>query len=167
MSGTERYLSAREAADYCGCSERAVRKWIAQGKLVAIKRGGTFRIATADLEPFRRNPGRNAAEQTAPSERSADRNGTEQAERSDRSADQGAAAELGRLVRDQQQTIMELAGRVGFLQSELQATQEQLRALQAGTVAPDSDGAGQQAASSAEGLSEGTQAPPRRWWWPW
>lgn len=127
MSGTERYLSAREAADYCGVSERAVRKWLEQGKLSAFKRGRTFCIAVADLVPFQRNLERNVATSPQAGALSADRTSVDQVERSDGSAD---LVELVRLVRDQQHTITELAGRVGFLQAELQQRDAQLRALQ-------------------------------------
>ena len=51
------YLSAREAADYCGVSEKTVRNWIAAGRLSAERSAGAFRIAQEDLEALRReNP---------------------------------------------------------------------------------------------------------------
>ena len=53
------YLSARQAAAYCGVNEKTVRRWIASGRLSAVQEDGAFRIAAADLEPFasgRRTP---------------------------------------------------------------------------------------------------------------
>src|SRR4051794_39486342 len=38
------YLSARQAADVCGVSERTIRNWIASGKLSAEKSAGSFHI---------------------------------------------------------------------------------------------------------------------------
>src|SRR3954464_8565693 len=52
VSALPLYLSAREAAALCGVDERTVRRWIASGRLRADKRGGTFRVAAADLAPF-------------------------------------------------------------------------------------------------------------------
>ena len=52
------YLSAREAADYCGVTEKTVRNWLAAGRLSAEKSAGTFRIPHEQLEPFRRNSAR-------------------------------------------------------------------------------------------------------------
>jgi excisionase family DNA binding protein len=47
-------LSAREAADYCGVSEKTVRNWILSGRLIAEKSAGSFRIDRERLEPLRR-----------------------------------------------------------------------------------------------------------------
>jgi excisionase family DNA binding protein len=52
-SAPVRYLSAREAAAYCGVSERTVRRWLKRGQLQADKRGNEFRIPIAALEPFK------------------------------------------------------------------------------------------------------------------
>ncbi len=49
------YLSAREAADYCGVSEKTVRNWIAAGRLSAERSAGSFRIDRENLSAFRRD----------------------------------------------------------------------------------------------------------------
>jgi hypothetical protein len=53
----------------------------------------------------------------------------------------GALAEALRLIRDQQNQLVQLAGQVGYLQSQLQQRDEQLRALEApkDAYAPESD----------------------------
>jgi excisionase family DNA binding protein len=57
LSGSAAYLSARQAADYCGVSEKTIRNWIAAGRLSADKSADGFHIRVADLQPFcRRAP---------------------------------------------------------------------------------------------------------------
>jgi excisionase family DNA binding protein len=48
------YLSARDYAEIFGCSERTVRRWIADGRLQSIRMGGLRRI----LNPLRRGESR-------------------------------------------------------------------------------------------------------------
>jgi hypothetical protein len=67
-------------------------------------------------------------------------------------------AETRRLVERQQQTIMELSGRVGYYQGQIEALQKQL-ALQA----PQPETVGRQAFSVSEPEPE-TEEPPRGWW---
>jgi excisionase family DNA binding protein len=50
------FVSAREAAEWCGVSEKTVRRWIAAGRLKADKSGREFRIPRGDLDPFCRQP---------------------------------------------------------------------------------------------------------------
>jgi excisionase family DNA binding protein len=45
-------LTVREAARLLACSEAAIRKWIYQQRLPAVKVGRLIRIAEADLEIF-------------------------------------------------------------------------------------------------------------------
>src|SRR5688572_30529071 len=62
-------LSAREAALALGVSERTVRRAIARGDLPAIKHGGVYRLAPADLSAYRRRqpgPDRTAAPPSGP-----------------------------------------------------------------------------------------------------
>jgi excisionase family DNA binding protein len=46
------FVSARQAAELCGVSEKTVRRWIAAGRLKADKHGREFQISLADLAPF-------------------------------------------------------------------------------------------------------------------
>jgi excisionase family DNA binding protein len=48
----DRLLTAKEAARLLACSEAAIRKWIYQGRLPAVKVGRLVRIAEVDLEIF-------------------------------------------------------------------------------------------------------------------
>lgn len=45
-------LTVREAARILACSEAAIRKWIYQQRLPAVKVGRLIRIAEGDLEIF-------------------------------------------------------------------------------------------------------------------
>ncbi len=42
--------TVKEAAHYLACSEAAIRKWITQGKLPAVKIGRLRRLRREDLE---------------------------------------------------------------------------------------------------------------------
>src|SRR5215207_3624494 len=48
------YLSARQAAQYCGVSEKTIRNWLAAGRLSAERVGHSYRIPREQLEPLRR-----------------------------------------------------------------------------------------------------------------
>jgi excisionase family DNA binding protein len=48
-----RTLSAREAAQSLGVSDRTIRRAILEGRLVATKAGRSFVITTKDLERYR------------------------------------------------------------------------------------------------------------------
>jgi excisionase family DNA binding protein len=48
------HLSGREAAEYCGVSEKTIRNWLAAGRLMAEKVGRSYRIPREQLEPLRR-----------------------------------------------------------------------------------------------------------------
>jgi excisionase family DNA binding protein len=45
-------LTVKETAKLLSCSEAAVRKWIYQQRLPAVKVGRLIRISVADLEMF-------------------------------------------------------------------------------------------------------------------
>jgi len=49
------YLSAREAADYCGVSEKTIRNWLQLGRLSADKSARAFRIPQAQLDALRQD----------------------------------------------------------------------------------------------------------------
>ena len=48
----DQLLTVREAARRLACSEAAIRKWIYQQRLPAVKVGRLVRIAEVDLEIF-------------------------------------------------------------------------------------------------------------------
>jgi excisionase family DNA binding protein len=60
------HLSAREAADYCGVSEKTVRNWLRAGRLKAEKLGRAFRIPREQLEPYREHYAESARTAKAP-----------------------------------------------------------------------------------------------------
>lgn len=122
-------LSAREAADYCGVNERTIRNWLRSGRLSAEKSAGVFRIPLEALEPFRRGrpPSSNGAETDDPRS-GPDRRGVSAVV---------SARELLSVVERQQQTIIELSGRCGYLQAELETARTRILALEAPKEAPE------------------------------
>ena len=48
----DQLLTVRDAARLLACSEAAIRKWIYQRRLPAVKDGRLIRIAEGDLEIF-------------------------------------------------------------------------------------------------------------------
>jgi excisionase family DNA binding protein len=92
------YLSAREAADYCGVSEKTIRNWLASGRLSADKSAGSFRIPQEQLDTLRRDGPR--------SPQGADRQPEGSAEDVRAEGPQSSTAELVALVRDLQGELM-------------------------------------------------------------
>ncbi len=144
-------LSARQAAEVCGVSERTIRNWIAAGRLPATRTGVSFRIDKKDLAllvrarpmpaPAAERSAESAASSAEEARTTADlppSDSTRSAESSGADSSVPAIVEALRLVRYQQDQIAQLAGQVGFLQAQLEATREQLR-LQAPPPAPAPD----------------------------
>jgi len=48
----QRLLTVKDAAEFLGCSEAAVRKWIYQGRLPKVKVGRLTRLRQSDVEAF-------------------------------------------------------------------------------------------------------------------
>jgi len=48
----EKLLNVKEAAEVLSCSEAAIRKWVYQRRLPAVKVGRLTRIRQSDLEAF-------------------------------------------------------------------------------------------------------------------
>jgi excisionase family DNA binding protein len=120
-------LTTAQAAELAGVPERTLRRWVTSGHLAATRRGRWYRIRPEDLAAIGATSGQERPEAERPSAASA----------ASAAMAEGMAehlAELVRLVERQQQTILELSGRCGFLQAENQ----QLRlALEAPKVAPE------------------------------
>ncbi len=138
--GSGRY-SVPEAARVLGISERAVRKRIVAGSLDAERDGHQWIVfLPAELDPEPGGP--NGPDAVPGGTSAAELGGT-------RAVPAEALSDLVALVERQQQTIMELSGRCGWLQARLEDAQAQL-ALRS----PDSD----------------AERPPRRSWrrlWRW
>jgi excisionase family DNA binding protein len=103
------YLSAREAADYCGVSEKTIRNWLAAGKLSAEKSAGSFRISQDQLDALKREGPRTP--------RGADRQ------------PEGSAEEV-RAEGPQALTVQDVLGLLRDLQAELLARTEAATAWQ-------------------------------------
>ena len=98
------YLSAREAADYCGVSEKTVRNWIAAGRLSAERSAGSFRIDQEKLSAFRRD--------TPRSPHSADSASADVRAEGPRTESAPGIVELVALLREREAKIDELGVRV-------------------------------------------------------
>jgi excisionase family DNA binding protein len=150
-------MSARQAAAYCGVSDKTIRRWIAAGRLAAARDGHDFQISREALDAVR-GPGRiQAADNVAGDAAPAADSRAASAALGAAAAAQGAA--LVELVARQEQTILELAGRVGWLQAELQQRDEQLKALQAPQPEPTVE-----PASAIAAAEEPPRGPWRRLW---
>jgi excisionase family DNA binding protein len=126
------HLSARAAAERCGVSERTLRRWIASGRLPAKKDGGSFRVAAVDLEMLTEHRNSHAAAQSgqaaAPVNGAAANGAASAADMPQRDAAiQTLIAEVRRLNDER----AELYGRLGYMQAQLAAKDEQIKALQA------------------------------------
>jgi excisionase family DNA binding protein len=152
--------SARQAAVYCGVSDKTIRRWIPMGRLAAERDGRDFRIARAALDALR-GPGRTdvADDAVAAAAPGADSRPAP-ADLATATAAQGAA--LVELVARQEQTSLELAGRVGWLPAQLQRRDEQLKALLAPRVERETDN--DWLAVSPVGQFEPLQERPRPSW---
>jgi len=120
------YLSARQAANVCGVSERTIRNWVRAGKLSAAKSAGTFRIDRDQLDQVLAESARTSA--------TAERNGANFADFPQTpSAEQSAPAlvELVHLVDRLQRENRDLAGLVGSLQQRLVFAEDRVRMLEA------------------------------------
>ena len=160
------YLSARQAAEVCGVSEKTIRNWIAVGKLSAERSAAGFRITGDQLEPLLPRSARTSA--------TVERNGAESADGPQTLSADGSAAmlELVRLVAQLQGDVVAKAEaaamwqtRAELLAIQLQQAQETIRALQAPREPTPAEIAPEHA---ADGLAvEMPQAPPRpeRPWW--
>jgi excisionase family DNA binding protein len=155
------YLSARAAAEACGVSEKTIRNWIRSGRLSAERAADGFRIAPEQLEPLRRSsaPHTNGLRAEAPRGDESAENGRGGRPRND--AEGADSAEWASLVRHLTQQNLEMAGRLGFLQAQLQAKDEQIKALEAPEEpAPEP--------VAPRWPDEPTPAdPPRPWWRFW
>ncbi len=139
MSEMSALLTAKQAAVVAGVSERTVRRWLRSGQVRAVKKAGAYRIHREALAAI---VGQNGHE---PADTGADTTVTAAAA-SELSA---GVAELTRLVREQQATILELAGRVGYYQAENAQFRERLALM----------------APEPTSTAEATPTPATRRWW--
>ena len=125
------YLSARQAAEVCGVSEKTIRNWIAVGKLSAERSAAGFRIARDQLEPLILVSARTSA--------TVERNGAESADGPQTLSADGSAAmlELVRLVAQLQGDVVAKAEAAAMWQTkaelpaiQLQQAQDRVRALE-------------------------------------
>ena len=153
------YLSAREAADYCGVSEKTVRNWLHAGRLSAEKSEGTFRIPQEQLDTLRRHDPR--------SPHPADRQPEGSAEDVRAEGPQAVpVADVLALLRDAQAeaiTKAEAAAmwqvRAEVLAAQLELARTELRALQAPHVAQNATQASNLTAEAPEPSSEPSDPP--------
>ncbi len=132
-------LTIQQAAAVAGVSERTVRRWIKEGRLAADKvptaQGYEWRVqvpgAGCPLPPARRVAGGIGVQVPGTSPGAA----APVADQVEQAPGEALVRALG-LVERLQRENLELAGRVGFLQGQLQETQVQLLALAAPAPQP-------------------------------
>jgi excisionase family DNA binding protein len=158
------YLSARQAANVCGVSERTIRNWVKAGKLSAEKSAGSFRIDRDQLDQI--------LAESAQTSATAERNSADFADfPQGTSADQSAPAlvELVHLVDRLQRENRDLAGLVGSLQQRLAFADDRIRMLEA---PKEEDGlaiaAQRDSVHDVDAMTQTpSETPKRRRWWPW
>jgi excisionase family DNA binding protein len=135
----EQWLTIAEAAAEIGVSVDTVRRRLKKGRLdarqVPTERGPAWRIRRSSLQGDAPTVGSNAWQ---------------------------GLGELVALVGKLQEENRTLAGRLGFLEAQLQASQEQVRVLEAARVAPDAPGRDLDAAPSSR--TEEPSARPNGSW---
>ena len=128
MSAT---VSARQAATLCNVSGTTVLRWIASGRLPATQVDGAYQIAVADLEAFQRRRLAQGATHTEPAvEPVAPPVVQHVAPSVAPSTDDPGLVEMVRLIRDLNQQVMELSGRLGWMSKELELERERSRDLE-------------------------------------
>ncbi len=146
------YLSAREAADYCGVSEKTIRNWIASGRLSAERSACAFRIAQDDLATLRRETPRSPQEEVGADSASAEATEDVRAE-GPRTEFAAGTVELVALLRDREAKIDDLSTQlVGYAESaamwqaraavfahQLESAHAELRVLKAPDPEPAPD----------------------------
>jgi excisionase family DNA binding protein len=145
------YLSARRAAKQLGVSDRTVRLWIESGKLPAERGEYGYRIAVEQLEGLRGRGPYSGAKISAAAD--------SEPENISAPADRDRFAELVGLVERQQQTILELSGRCGFYQAQVEQLRETVKALEAPKMVPELSLEGSGHSEPAIECSE-----PVSWW---
>jgi excisionase family DNA binding protein len=135
------WLTLAEAADRLGISIYTIRRQVKRGELkaeqVATRHGLAWRVSLSNL------PG------VAPT-LSSEPNQVAQGQGLD-------SLKLLEMLDERDRTIMELSGRLGFLQAELQQRDEQLKALQAPHAEPTPE--------SPPGTAAPAEDRPRASWW--
>jgi hypothetical protein len=129
MQGDQAWVTMRQAAIKLGVTpitiRRRLRRGELEGQLTDTPSGQAWLVRIPDGDPPQAEMPRYAVPRSdvPPTDSDPHQSGVQ-------------LDSLVALVRDQQQTIMELSGRVGYLQSELRQRTEQLAALQAPAPVP-------------------------------
>jgi hypothetical protein len=153
-------LSVQQAAARCGVAERTVRRWITSGRLQSDTGPRGALIAPGNLEPFLRRVGHvhekvrtaTAAETDSPDAVPGGPDAT-----SDMS-------EALRLIEKLQQQNMELAGRVGYYQAQLDQARDTIKMLEAPRAEAPVISSKREEKDSAEPERRSLWQRLRRWW---
>ncbi len=172
-------LTAREAAEVAGVSERTIRRAIARGELPAGKHAGAYRIAPVDLATWQDRPA-GAADTGHQRERTAAK-----ADRTDRQppaarrdtpdrADTGQAAgvtaaefgPLAEVIAHQGAELARLAAAAALWQERARVLEGRLLALEAGDAGQDAPSGAPAPLQAAEAV-EPAADPSVPWWKFW
>ena len=163
-------LSLVAAAQRLDVSTRTVRRWIKSGRLEAERlprdQGGyKWRVTGEALEAARTN--------VTQGQPIGQPSGQPRGQPDDQEATPGQVdgpagvidpRDVMALVREQQDTILQLSGQVGFLQSENEHLKEEVKLLQ---PPPESEPDEAESVEESEKASETTDTKRRRWWLLW
>jgi hypothetical protein len=167
MTDTAGHVPISVAARIAGVHERTIRRWIAAGVLAdSPGRSGGHRARLVDVEAVR---------QLAAGLHEPDTGGLDSRtdpDRPPREPDTSVADFLA-VIERQQQTIMELAGRLGFYQARVQSLEEEVKMLSAPAenetrvTFTDQPPAGtpQPTPEPASAPVRASERPPSRPWW--
>jgi excisionase family DNA binding protein len=142
-------LTVKQAAELAGIPERTMRRWVRSGRVAAVRHGHGYRVspeAVAAISAGSATLGREAVATTA----------TVVATPAATGPMAESVAELLRMLDQRDRTIMELSGRVGYYQAQVEQLREQL-ALEAPKAAP--------VAVEPTAATEAASEPATRPWW--
>ncbi len=174
-------LSVLEAAAATGVSEKTIRRWIVSGRLPAVKLGGQYRIARAELERARsERAGPGGAPPKVTDDQTPDDIGGQTRETTGHPIEQRTQASavtdlapLAAVIERQHETIerqahenRQLAEAAAVWQFRAMQAEERLKALTAGETAQEvpSTSSGEPGTPEEQEPPPDTPSPVRSWW---
>jgi excisionase family DNA binding protein len=146
-------LSVREAAERARTSDRTVRRWIAEGKLLATRTADGWTVAESDLAPLL--DGRTAA------------NGQVDGRPPGRPSVLAEAPLLGQLLADTQAELVRTAAAAAMWQARAEHLQDQLQRALPPPELTESTLAGPPRNGTIETSTEPSESKQRAWWRFW
>jgi excisionase family DNA binding protein len=153
VSANRDYVSAEGAAALAGLSVRTVRRWIADGRLHAVKRGRSFCIAVADLSRLVGHPLGATMDPTTPGPQSRGRHATGPA--------MAADSEPTALVRELMAELLQATAAAARWRTLAEILLDQLEQTEQQSAGSGTDGTGRH---RSDGHDAAVQRPPSVSW---